>query len=723
MADGMHGHETVSSNAVTIEFDNDDGIDVGMSNLGDGATNPRTGELWYGGPGVEVSFTATPVLYSGDTATSVTLLAICGSDAVVDDEAPYEFEPDCDDSTGREGVTPKFSVVSGGQSHELGPLNAEAFPIRLDFKGPDAPHFSPNPNGRQDGWVNAAVDFLGKQSSRNRDGWLTYNHDDDATGVGGYMPQLRFSSTTPSLVDGARAATANAIPTAPTKGDAVCVIATAVDLLGNESKLPSAGKACVNATGYEEKLDALKEARDADDPDADAIADALAAIPAGLRGGLDVSAPTIAFTGVSPTNNDRDLQREFQVQVTDTGASSTGKSGLHDDPVLAKVVIRNVKDEMLCGNDDDDGLPGDEKITGECVLHAENGLSVAADKALVTTTGVAAASTVGYYTFTAVARDKAGNRSEEISRVALEDTSPPGAGLIVGTFDAKKSSYSVTVTATDNLSVRDHYLAMVFPATDGLEGTAPELRLSKTAVDAYNDALTKTTSFSGSINAVRALQATTAAGDAGDDDYADLNTVSGTVTQITSIDVSVRDQSSNPGTAGTDSEDDVAAATDITGLANTQAGDAQTTTHFEAFVDEDDLDIDDVVELEVLVVGDGVAAVDAVLGDNPDTAETETDFVVTQLYRLSHMRIRSYAWTSMHSLVMVIPRMTTGSSVRGRPTRPASGIRTTGTIQWIVAPTSTRQRSVQPTYTLLRTTMAGGITVVLLQLQLPLRLA
>ena len=70
-------------------------------------------------------------------------------------------------------------------------------------------------------------------ASRNKDGWLVYN--DDEEGVGGYQAVIRFSTTTPEIVDAARGAAPNALPTAPTRANAACVIATAVDLLGNES--------------------------------------------------------------------------------------------------------------------------------------------------------------------------------------------------------------------------------------------------------------------------------------------------------------------------------------------------------------------------------------------------------------------------------------------------------------------------------------------------------
>ena len=96
MADGTHGHQTISSNVQTVEFDNDDAVHVSMSGLGDGAMNSTTGQVWYGGPDAAIKITAVPVLYSGGAAaTAVTLRAFCGADAATDAEAPYEFSPEC----------------------------------------------------------------------------------------------------------------------------------------------------------------------------------------------------------------------------------------------------------------------------------------------------------------------------------------------------------------------------------------------------------------------------------------------------------------------------------------------------------------------------------------------------------------------------------------------------------------------------------------------------
>ena len=97
-----------------------------------------------------------------------------------------------------------------------------------------------------------------------------------ANGVGGYTVQLRSSTTTPSIVDGARGAAASSSPTLPPatkKAADICFIATAVDALGNESKLPAAGADVCAGT----------------DPTA----------PHVIQAGVDITAPTIKFSALA----------------------------------------------------------------------------------------------------------------------------------------------------------------------------------------------------------------------------------------------------------------------------------------------------------------------------------------------------------------------------------------------------------------------------------------
>ena len=61
----------------------------------------------------------------------------------------------------------------------------------------------------------------------------------------------------------------------------------------------------------------------------------------------------------------------------------------------------------------------------------------------------------GYYTFTALAQDEAGNKSEQVVRTALNDDEDPELGLIVGGYS--KGAWSLTATLTDNLSLKAYW--------------------------------------------------------------------------------------------------------------------------------------------------------------------------------------------------------------------------------------------------------------------------
>ena len=504
------GGQSFSSNEVTVEFANGDGIHVNAVAPEKSALD-SDGNTWYGGPGTALSATVVPVLYSGSPLNAVTMMGFCGADADTKDEAPFEFAPDCSGTT--EGEAPRFTLTVGGSDAiAVGGedyLNADSdiFPINLDFQGPAAPRFHPNPNDREGGWVNLAVDFLGKQHGRNNpDGWLTYGSD---AGVGGYTPLLRLSTTTPSLVDGAIAAAPGppALPPAGTKANAVCVVPSALDRLGNESKLPSAGSTCAIASVYEAALAVLADAVEAEDDDD--IADAEGEIPGGIRAGLDVEPPTITFSTASPKADASSL-KEFQVQVADAG-----KSGLHSHEVLAKIEVRDADGDMICGDDEDvGGAAGEESITGVCKLAPLGDFN----DPLATTSGLspAADNEDGYYTFTAVSQDKAGNRSEEIVRTAVNDGDDPGVGVIVGGY--AKGAYSLTVTLTDNLSIKEYWAEARFAATgtEDIGGVAIEEGLllpreGSVEVDTYNGpALTQSHLASGvEVLTFRALQAGT----------------------------------------------------------------------------------------------------------------------------------------------------------------------------------------------------------------------
>ena len=332
-------------------------------------------------------------------------------------------------------------------------------------EGPATPHFRPNPGEREDNWLNAGVQLVSKWEDKDgkRDGWLVYRDkdpDNPATdGVGGYNVQLRYSTTTPRLVDGARAAAPSSAPTLPaaTKAnDEICFIASAVDNLGNESSLPSAGSLCAT-----------------DDPSNR------------IRAGVDITAPTVVFTGASLSENvrisDATLGREYQVQVKD----GINGSGFGDNALLAALSRRHARG-TVCGGDN---LPGEEDVaTSACMLNSSDATEL--DDDLVTTVGVSGASAIGYYTFTAIAQDKAGNRSDEISRMALLDHEQPQ--ISVGAPSTVDEAFDVRVSLDDDLSIRDYYLEARYD-DDAFEGDVDNVRIgSITAVDSYNaDPLTR----------------------------------------------------------------------------------------------------------------------------------------------------------------------------------------------------------------------------------------
>ena len=178
------GSAPIPSNTLEVDFANDDGVYVTVSGLGSGALNSGTGQRWYGGAAAAVKMTAVPVMYSGGSAASVGIGEFCGDEPAAA-TGPFVFTPEC---KGTGDHTATFTADGA----DIGVLNSDVFPLYLDYDGPSAPIFSPNPNNRELGWVNLTVDFGGEEGTRNKDGWLTFNDEDDS-GVGGYQPVLRYA--------------------------------------------------------------------------------------------------------------------------------------------------------------------------------------------------------------------------------------------------------------------------------------------------------------------------------------------------------------------------------------------------------------------------------------------------------------------------------------------------------------------------------------------------
>ena len=454
------------SQQLDVELENDDAVYVTVSGETKLPVIGADGGYWYGGPDAGFDLRAVPVVYSGRPVPSVTLRGgFCGeNDAVPLTEAPYDFTPDCD---GWEGPVEAESFSIG--TAQVKTLNAEdeVFSIKLDYKAPSAPTFAVNPNGREAGWINDDVQLVGQQKTGTKgtlDGWLNYGAED--LGVGGYIPRLRYSPTTPNLVDGAVAADPSSEPTLPaaTKANAICFIASAVDLLGNESKLPKAGTACASEVE--------------DDAVTTDVDESLASV---TKAGVDITVPTIDWTAASLADNSRNLDEPFEVRVTD----EKDGSGLHSSPVVARVAIRDTK-KMTCGTDED-GLPGEQDLRGVCANTGE-GIGVLAGE--LVQVDLSGSKILGYYTLTGRSQDKAGNKSDEISRLALYDKKDGpivAVGVTQGSDAKSAADYKLVGSVTDDLSVRSYSIGVGFPTADPVY-----YELESAQVDVYDaDPLTK----------------------------------------------------------------------------------------------------------------------------------------------------------------------------------------------------------------------------------------
>ncbi len=464
--------EEAFSNRMEVEFDNPDGVHVAVSGQTRLPVIGQDGGYWYGGPDAGFDLTAVPVIYSGSPVPSVTLReGFCGeNDGEALAAAPYTFTPDCD---GYEGSVDPNSFSIGPAAVQTLNAEDEVFSIQLDYAGPGAPVFMPNPNDREDGWINDAVGLVAKHDvEENDDGWLIYGATDG--GVGGNTVQLQVGED----LEGALAATASSSPTLPAasedNNDAYCFVASAVDDLGNSSKLPDEDGDCSGPGDYMDAVTAVEGMGDEGDDDYVAPVDAAdAMVFSSITAGVDTEAPTIEFTPNSLEDESRALDRAYDLRVKDAG------SGLHSSmPVLARVAVRDAK-KATCG-DDEDGLPGHENDLEECENSTE-GLGELDDDRVLAELHEVEDLADGYYTFTALAQDKAGNKSDEISRVAVHDTEDPVVS-VAATTGSKDGDldHNLVGTVTDALSIRDYSIAAL------VDGVYYGLESGLVDVDAYD---------------------------------------------------------------------------------------------------------------------------------------------------------------------------------------------------------------------------------------------
>ena len=496
--------EPILSNAVTVEFDNEDGYHV-TTDPGENSALDAGGVRWWGGPdNGPVTLSVTPVSYSGAEISQVSVV-FCPDDAsdlddddlITDSAAPFEFAFACKNYEGADFMP---RIQPGPDVANILNPDTDGLPVRLDFKGPGKPRILANVNGRKDGWINPDVALTSKYSGSSDAGknrWLVFGTADK--GVGGYTPLLRVDSSDPEFVDGARAAMPQADPvlSATTGNGDICAIAVAIDNLGNESGLPKAGTSCRHAPLMTDDADdAAKVAMGITEDDAGNK------ITTGamehLRFGYDDMPPTLEFdntgiTAIPPTRYDAtDARGEFKLVARD-GAR---QSGLLDNAIMARVEARNTQG-TVCGRlpgaaGNNESIPGD-RTASECENNDE-GLKVTGRRAETTyfTASPAKPITSAYYTLVATAEDKAGNVSDEVSRTFVYDSNPPTAILTSVAEVTEDREFNVGINVIDDLSIRDYYLVtkygdITFEAggTNIAQGITIG-RAGRTAVDGFN---------------------------------------------------------------------------------------------------------------------------------------------------------------------------------------------------------------------------------------------
>jgi hypothetical protein len=234
-----------------------------------------------------------------------------------------------------------------------------------------------------------------------------------------------------------------ALPAPSLNATSYCAVASGRDLLGNESALPAAATVC----------------------NAPVVA---SFTPTGLNHqqlGVDIAPPTIAFSGGLAANdslNGGTVGAEFQVTVADTG--TVGNSGmLSGSAVVGTVQIRSAALTPPSAG---------SCFIGAFAAGACNPVSVNAAPAfpLVPTTTVAGNATTGYYTYSAVSQDAAGNQSGAVSRVIAYDAAANVPALTQALFNVPLNGPSVVfnANASDNFDLRWAQYALTYAG--GLAG-------------------------------------------------------------------------------------------------------------------------------------------------------------------------------------------------------------------------------------------------------------
>ena len=461
------GSEPISSNVLTVDFNNDDGYVV-TADLGDNSEIGDDGRRWYGGPSNgTIDITALPVSYSGESVTSVS--ANFCSEAATDSDGSdgYTFEFECkgveSNTDAGEGavVGDMLTISSPGEDGVI--LNDDhPFPAFVDFVGPmGSPIIVANPNGREMGWINSAVSLSAERKKATDDAWLVKGEEVEG-GIGGYNMGVRVAK---DLKAALAAAVASSAPAESASAGSYCAIASATDDLGNESGLPDPDDdTCRTApAGADAEVDYDNDPMtaavygydsNADNNEQMVTAEDVSLAGSTLKFGVDNTVPTITFADdYDDANRHLEIPGAFVFEPEDD-QSNVGNSGLHStDGLLVGIQKRNTsKTECLT-------IAGDGAVASDAAVDEDCDNTAITDEDVTLKSGVG----VAYYTLSGMAQDAAGNSSDAISHTFVYDNvvATATAPSVPGVIEAGKP-FDGASFLNDDLSIRDYYGAANF---------------------------------------------------------------------------------------------------------------------------------------------------------------------------------------------------------------------------------------------------------------------
>ena len=405
------------------------------------------------------------------------------------------------------GETPTVTAVNGAGDAlfaAAAPINAGAITgLRLDNRGPLLPTLIQNPNLRANGWINGSVALTTVNTGATSNGVMIAPLNQ--VGCGGTARLdcgisttarfVRIAASAAGTISEARAATASSTPTLPAPSATnltYCGVFTYQDALGNEAALPVATTVC----------------------SAPAAAASTALAANHMLFGVDIAAPTVAYTAASIAANSRrsagTIAGEFIVTVNDTGL--VGNSGmLPTNPVLMTASRRAAG---ITPNSA--GTTTLFAANGTTVVTALSATGVAAAAPLYSTsiTAITGAANHAYWTHNATAFDAAGNSASVSPRTMVYDATAPVPAAPSTAVTLTATGYSANAFISEDLDIQDFSFGVTFGALAPFTSALAQLQMPLVTVSGWDAATFANTNYG--VNAAvpmpLALQANVGAG-------------------------------------------------------------------------------------------------------------------------------------------------------------------------------------------------------------------